>query len=142
MGENFVARATVAIDASTDEVWNALVSPEAIAHYMFGAKVDTDWREGSAIRWTGEWNGKPFEDKGVILEIVPGRRLRYSHFSPRSGLADEPENYHTVTIEVLSQGKQTLVGLSQDNNPTAEAREHSQENWKRMLAGLKEYVER
>ena len=33
------------------------------------------------------------------------------------------------------------VALSQDNNPTDEARRHSEENWKMMLAGLKKAVD-
>jgi hypothetical protein len=35
----------------------------------------------------------------------------------------------------------TRVALSQDNNPTAEAAEHSRANWEKMLSGLKEVVE-
>jgi hypothetical protein len=31
--------------------------------------------------------------------------------------------------------------LSQDNNSTEEAAEHSQANWEKMLAGLKQVVE-
>ena len=48
-----------------------LTSPEAISRFMFGAKVDTDWEEGSPITWTGEYEGKPYQDKGEILEVVP-----------------------------------------------------------------------
>jgi hypothetical protein len=36
----------------------------------------------------------------------------------------------------------TLVSLAQDNNPTKQAREHSENNWSMMLAGLKKFVER
>lgn len=96
---------------------------------------------GSEIRWKGEWEGKAYEDKGVILKIEPERTLQYSHFSPLAGLPDTPENYHTVTIELSGEGDQTRVSLSQDNNPTEEAREHSEKNWGMMLDGLKKYVE-
>jgi hypothetical protein len=40
------------------------------ALYMFGATVTTDWRTGSPITWTGEWNGQPFEDK-VAVTLTP-----------------------------------------------------------------------
>jgi len=46
----------------------------------------------------------------------PERILRYSHFSPLSGVPDRPENYHTVTIELSGDGDQTKVSLAQDNN--------------------------
>ena len=139
--QDFVARASVRIDAPPDQVWDALVDPRAIEEYMFGAKVTTDWREGSPIRWQGEWKGKPYEDKGEVLQIEPRRVLRYSHFSPLSQLPDVPESYHNVTIELSPEGERTLVSLTQDNNPTEEARRHSTENWSTMLRGLKEYVE-
>jgi len=41
-----------------------------------------------------------------------------------------PENYHTVPIELSSDGTQTTVTLLQGNNATEEAREHSQQNGK------------
>jgi uncharacterized protein YndB with AHSA1/START domain len=54
MPTNLIARASITINASRAQVWNALVSPEAIKQYMFGADVITDWREGSPIVWKGE----------------------------------------------------------------------------------------
>jgi uncharacterized protein YndB with AHSA1/START domain len=137
-----IAKAAVTIDAPAAKVWQALVDPDAIKEYMFGTNVTTDWREGSPIVWKGEWQGKSYEDKGVLLEVKPERTLKYSHFSPLSGLPDKRENYHTVTIELSGKGEQTEVSLSQDNNPTEEAREHSEKNWEMMLAGLKKYLER
>jgi uncharacterized protein YndB with AHSA1/START domain len=137
MGKGQVARATVAVDAPADEVWDALVTPETIEKYMFGAKVDSDWKEGSPITWKGEWEGKAYEDKGEIVRIEPGRVLEYTHYSPLSGEPDAPESYHRVKIELAEEGGQTRVSLSQDNNPTAEAREHSEKNWATMLDGLK-----
>jgi hypothetical protein len=47
-----------------------------------------------------------------------------------------------VTIELSVQGKQTKVRLSQDNNPSDEARQHSEKNWQVMLDGLKKFLER
>jgi uncharacterized protein YndB with AHSA1/START domain len=137
----FVARAGITVDAPSAVVWDALVNPDAIKQYMFGTDMVTDWQEGSPITWKGEWEGKPYEDKGVILQLEPGRSIKYSHFSPQAGLADAPENYHTVTIELSAEGAQTRVSLAQDNNPTEEARRHSESNWAMMLAALKKFVE-
>ena len=109
---------------------------------MFGATVDSDWREGSPITWKGEWKGKPYEDKGKIRKIEPRQLLQYSHYSPLSGVPDTPENHHIVTIELSEQGAQTRISLSQDNNPNDEAREQSEKNWKTMLEGLKKLLEK
>ena len=136
-----IAKAETKVNVPVDKVWDALVNPEAIKQYMFGTNVTSDWKEGSPIVWKGEWKGKAYEDKGVILKLQPERMLQYSHFSPLSGQPDKPENYHTVTIELSSAEAKTLVSLSQDNNPTEEARKHSEENWKTMLANLKKFLE-
>jgi uncharacterized protein YndB with AHSA1/START domain len=138
---NLIARSSTIIDAPPGTVWKALVSPEAIREYMFGATVVTDWQEGHSIVWKGEWKGKRYEDRGVLLHVTPDRALQYTHFSPLGGLPDLPENYHTVTIELNPEGQGTLVSLSQDNNTTAEACEESAKNWASMLAGLKRYLE-
>ena len=141
MTENFTAKAEVTISAPVERDWDALVNPETIKRYMFGATVVSDWQVGSPIVWKGEWKGKPFEDKGRILEIEQGRRLRYSHFSPLSGAPDRPENYHTVTIEIDGRDGLVHVDLSQDHNPSEKARDESQRNWTAMLEGLKKAVE-
>jgi uncharacterized protein YndB with AHSA1/START domain len=139
--EGLVAEASATIDADRHEVWRALVDPAAIKEYMFGTTVVSEWREGSAIVWQGEWEGRAYEDRGEILRLEPGRVLQYTHFSPLSGQPDEPGNYHTVTINLVPVGAATRVMLAQDNNPTPEAREHSTRNWNAMLSALKEYVE-
>jgi uncharacterized protein YndB with AHSA1/START domain len=141
MDRDLIARASTSINASRNQVWNALVNPVAIEQYMFGTHVVSDWQEGSPIVLKGEWQGKSYEDKGVILQLKPGRTIQYSHFSPLSGVPDKPENYHTVTIELSTEGNQTRVSLAQDNNATEEARAHSEKNWETMLAALKEYLE-
>ena len=119
---NAVARASVTIAANASAVWTALLSAEATRAYMFGTTVSSDWVKGSPITWKGEWKGRHYEDKGVVLNIEPERELRYSHFSPREGLADKPANYHQVSIELSAAGAQTLVTLAQDGNTTDEAR--------------------
>jgi uncharacterized protein YndB with AHSA1/START domain len=139
--KNLIAKASISISASRERVWQALVNPEAIRQYMFGTHAVSDWQEGSPIVWKGEWQGKPYEDKGVILQFEPGRTLKYSHYSPLAGLPDRPENYHTVTVELSAEDGQTRVSLAQDQNTSEEERTHSEKNWEMMLAALKEFVE-
>jgi len=68
MDKNLIARVSINIDAPSEKVWDALVTPEAIKQYMFGAE-------------------------------------------------------------------------NQDNNPTEEARAHSEKNWRIMLSSLKKFLE-
>src|SRR5881296_1384154 len=88
------AEATVEIDAPRGEVWRSLTDPTRISEYYLGAQVETDWQVGSPITFKGEWNGKSYEDKGVILVFEPERTLAYSHWSPR---AASPTRRRTTT---------------------------------------------
>lgn len=141
MTEDLVATSAITIDAPKSVVWEALTSPAAAKQYMFGADVRSDWKVGSPITWSGEFKGKAFKDKGEVLQADPGRMLQYSHFSSLSGQPDRPENHHVVTIELAQAGDRTAVTLRQNNNATEDARQHSEQNWKTMLEGLKKVVE-
>ena len=141
MQYQYVAKALIFIQAPSVRVWDALVNPVVIRQYMFGTQVVSDWHEGSPIFWQGEWQGKTYEDKGVILKLDPEHILEYSHYSPLTGQPDVPESYHTVTIELFRMETGTSVTLSQDNNATEEDRQHSQQNWTMMLTSLKRVVE-
>jgi uncharacterized protein YndB with AHSA1/START domain len=138
---NLVAKTEIDIAAPAAEVWQALTDPELIAEYFFGSKVETDWQPGSQITWSGEYEGKSYQDKGEVVEVEPDRRLVVTHFSPLSGQPDEPENYHTLTYEIDERGDSSHVSMSQDNNQDEDEVEHSRENWSTMLAGLKKTVE-
>ncbi|MHB8086477.1 MAG: SRPBCC family protein [Dehalococcoidia bacterium] len=142
MSKGLIAKASINISSPISRVWEALTNPEVIKQYMFGTNVVSDWKEGSQILWKGEWQGKVYEDKGVILKLEPHSLIQYSHFSPLSELPDAPENYHIVTIELSGKGPNTLVSLSQDNNSSENQREHSEKNWEMMLVELKRILEK
>ena len=141
MKNDLTAKAAVTIDSSPNDVWKALTDPKKIKQYMFDADVMSDWEIGGPIRWKGLYNGKRYEDKGVIRKFEPHRLLQFTHFSPLSGKADVPENYHNVTIELAGQGEKTRVTVTQDNNDNENARAHSEQNWETVLNGLKSVVE-
>jgi uncharacterized protein YndB with AHSA1/START domain len=142
MPGNLVATSAITIDAPPARVWEVITDPKAVKEFMFGAEVDTDWSAGSPVFWRGEWEGKAYEDKGEILEVEPSRKLVHTHFSPLGGEDDKPENYHTLTWTLEGQGNGTLLTLSQDNNATEEAAEHSKGMWDLLVADVKRIVER
>lgn len=135
------ATARVEIAAPAERVWAALTDPDLMAEYMFGSRVESDWRPGSPITWSGEYDGKPYEDKGTVLEVEPGKRLVVTHFSPLSGQEDVPENYHTVRYDLSGSDGGTTLTLSQDNSGSAEEAEQFSKNWQAMLDGLRGVVE-
>ena len=143
MARGYEAIKSITIQASRDEVWEALTDPEKVKEYMHGAEMSTDWKKGSPIVWKGEWKGRSFEDKGTVLAVEPKKLLSYTHWSPMGGSEDKPENYHTVTYDLAGEDGKTTLTLTQDNNPTQEeADQMAQNNWGPVLEGLKETVER
>jgi len=136
-----VATASIDIEAPASRVWTALTEPDQIAAYMFGSRVETDWEVGHPITWNGEWEGKPYRDKGQVLAYDEPERLSVTHFSPLTGQDDLPESYHTLVYELRENDGVTTVSLSQDNNGSEEEAEHSRANWQMMLDGLKKQVE-
>ena len=136
-----VATARIDIEAPASRVWTALTEPDQIAAYMFGSRVETDWEVGHPITWNGEWEGKPYQDKGQVLAYDEPERLSVTHFSPLTGQDDLPESYHTLVYELRENDGVTTVSLSQDNNGSEEEAEHSRANWQMMLDGLKKQVE-
>ena len=142
MNHAFDVRRTLLISAPIAKVWDALTNPELIRQYMFGSTAVSEWKQGSPIVFRGEWQGKSFEDKGVITAIDPGRLLQYTYFSPLSGMADLPENYHTITIEIAEENGATRLSLTQDNNESEQVRDHSEKGWDTMLGMMKGLVEK
>ena len=109
---------------------------------MVGTEVSTDWQVGSPITWRGEFAGRPYEDRGEVLEFDAPRRLSVTHYSPLTG-EDRPENHHRLvyTLEGSGDGGPTTVTLEQDGNESPEQAEKFSQNWQSMLDALKSTVE-
>src|SRR6267378_5679340 len=99
MPQKLVAKASTTVNAPRARVWKALTDPAAIKQYFFNTTVVSDFKKGSPITWSGVWEGKAYQDKGLILKVESERVLQHTHFSPLSGQPDKPENYQTVTVE-------------------------------------------
>ncbi len=132
---------SVTINAPSTKVWDALTQNDKRKQWFFGVDTKTDWKEGSPLIHTGEFEGKPYKDKGEILEIEPGRMLVHTHWSDMSGLPDKPENYQTVSFMLTEVDGKTTVTVAESNFPNAKAREVSEASWQKALDGLKRLVE-
>src|SRR6478609_4835812 len=133
----YVATAKTEIAAPAERVWEAMTDPAQVAEYMMGSVVESDYQPGSPITWSGEWEGKPYQDKGEVLQAEPGRLLEVTHYSPMTGDEDVPENYHRVRYELSPDGGGTTVQLTQDGCESAKQAEQFSQNWQGMLDGLK-----
>jgi uncharacterized protein YndB with AHSA1/START domain len=142
MKKTYTARQSIRIQAPAARVWQALTRPELVKQYLFGTDLTADWRVGGAITYRGQWEGKPYEDKGAVKMFEPERRLQTTYFSSLSGLEDKPENYNTVTYELSESDGGTTLTVTQDNNASQESAEHSAKNWAMVLEGLKKVLEK
>jgi len=141
MSKTPIATATTKINASASKVWDALTKPEQIKQYLFGTDVTTDWKVGSPIVHTGEYQGKPYVDKGEIVKFQPRKQLVYTHWSEGSGLPDAPENYQTVTYTLAEKGGKTELTVSEVNLPSEQGKEISDQSWPGALNALKKIFE-
>ena len=136
-----VATARTEVQATPERVWEAMTDPAQVAEYMMGSRVESDYQPGSPITWSGEWEGKPYQDKGEVLQVEPNRLLEVTHYSPLTGADDVPENYHTVRYELAEADGVTVVSLTQDGCADADQAEQFSQNWQGMLEGLKKVAE-
>ena len=141
MNHQLVVKKTVEITASLMEVWHALTDRETIKKYFFGTEAISDWEEGSSLVFRGEWEGKAYEDKGTILEAIPGEMLKYDYWSGFSGLEDKPENYSLVTYTLEQMVDGTILNLKQKGFAGEEALAHAEGGWTMVLENLKKLLE-
>jgi uncharacterized protein YndB with AHSA1/START domain len=142
MPKNLIAKSSIIINAPAEKVWQAITDPALIKQYFFGVDTHTDWKVGSSIRHTGEWQGKPFEDKGIVTRFEPNEVLAHTHWSSMSGVPDAAQYYQLVTYTLEQRDGSTQVTLENDNNDNEESRDHSAANWSNVLKGLKDVVEK
>ena len=140
MDKNLKLTTSVDIEAPPSKVWNALTDPKLIKQYFYGSKVTCDWKKGSPIIFTGEWEGKPYVEKGEIVEIDEGKRVMYSYLT--AGLEDNPDNYALITYQLKDKGPNTTLTVIQEGFRNQEAYEHSVGGWNLILEGLKDVVEK
>jgi uncharacterized protein YndB with AHSA1/START domain len=129
------------IHAPVQEVWRALTTPEMIKQWFFGVETETDWTPGSSIVHRGEYQGKPYVDKGTIVRFEPPELLVHTHWSDVSGTPDEPEHYQEVTWALAELEGATELTISERNLPSEEAKDVSEQGWKAALEGLKALLE-
>ncbi|MEO6254452.1 MAG: SRPBCC family protein [Ferruginibacter sp.] len=142
MKSNIKGYVSTNIHAGIDEVWDALTKPEIIKQYFFGTNTETDWKPGHAIKFTGEWQGKTYEDKGTVLDIEKNKLIKYSYWSSISGIEEKPENYAILTYELSGNDGDVTLSVLQENIPDEKMKAHAEENWNKVLQGLKNLLEK
>jgi uncharacterized protein YndB with AHSA1/START domain len=139
----------IAIHATPEQVWDALVNPAKTKVYMFGCETVSDWKVGSELLWRANYEGKDIVFvKGRIVLIDPFKQLVYTVIDPFASYPDIPENYLNVTYKLEQQGEDTILTVRQDGFETAADGEkryqdvsNKGEGWNPILVQIKALIE-
>jgi uncharacterized protein YndB with AHSA1/START domain len=132
---------TINIKAPIKNVWDAITKPELVKQWQYGSDLITDWKVGSNIRFSTEWQGKIFEQWGKILDVQPNRIIKYSLFAPRPDLEDKPENYFVMSYVLTDENKHIKLEIIQEDNRPGAVQENPQGEENPLLAALKTLAE-
>lgn len=141
MDQNLTITTNIEISADKPTIWDALTNPDKIKIYLFGTETLTDWKEGSAVIFQGEYQGRQYRDKGTVIQNRKNETLQYSYWTGFSGLEDVPENYALVTFTLESHGEKTKLTLTQSGFTNEETRQHSLTTWSTILKQIKQMAE-
>ena len=131
----------ISIESSLDQVWNVLVSPDSIKEYLYGTETTSDWKKGSEIWFRGKWEGKDYEDKGIILKFDIQKEFSYTYFSSFFMLPDLPKNYSEIVMKLNEKQGGVFLHISQIGFLSESQQNHSLENWKQILEKIKQLAE-
>ncbi len=147
--KELIVRNSIIVDADASKVWDVLTNPQQTKKYMFGCETVSEWKQGSPLFWNGMLEGKEMVFvKGYILEIVPGRLLKYSVIDPNASYPDIPENYLSVEYRLEKQNGKTVLTVIQDGfEDAAEGRKRFEDSynngkgWNPILTQIKKIAE-
>ena len=137
----FSIEVSTLVQAGLTETWRMLVDPARASELWWGSTVESDFQPGHPIVWKGTWEGKPFEDRGTILQVREPTLLQYSHWTPSMG-PDTEENRNLLTWRLSEEGGGVRVTFQHDNIATREMKDHSEPMWNQLLARMKEILEK
>lgn len=139
---SFTARKSTVINASAEQIWRALTDPETVKKIMWGTEITSDWKVGSPITYKGIWEGRTFEDTGIILEIVPNQILKTTYRSTSYFVISDHAGPATITYHITPEScGQTKISITQDQIISRITAEYSEDSWGVALGTMKKLLE-
>lgn len=136
-----VQHVQVAIKATHQDVWNALVDGDVTPAYYYGFRAEYDLTPGSPYRYTAGGGDVIF---GEVIDVVPGRRLSAT-FNGRwdPAVAELPESKVTFSIEdpKMPFPGITVLSLRHEELTDDVAAAGLEAGWVTILSGLKTLLE-
>lgn len=132
---------TIIIKAPVQKVWDIITKPESVKQWQFGSDLVTDWKIGSDIKFSTEWEGVTYLQWGKVLDVKQNEIVKYSLFAPRPDLEDKPENYFIMSYVLTSINGQTKLEIIQEDNRPGAVQEEPQGEENPILKSLKDFAE-
>jgi uncharacterized protein YndB with AHSA1/START domain len=141
MHYTFVARAEILIHTEINKLWTAITNPYKVKLY-FESDQAAEWKAGSPLTFKGQFQGREYQDKGIITEIIENKAFEYSFWSQFSGKEDRPENYSLIRYELDQTEDRVKLTVTQNNYTTQAGAEQSSQEWAGVLASVKQMMEK
>lgn len=142
LNTNLISSQSITINTNPEKIWETLTNPSLINQYLFGAKTITDWQLGSSILFILNFENNEFIDKGLVIENIQNKSLKYKYWSGFCGLEDQPENYSIVcyTIDKIENNKCKLT-WTQTGFVSEQSRTTSENSLLNILEQIKSITE-
>jgi uncharacterized protein YndB with AHSA1/START domain len=121
------------------KLWDAITKPEFARRYMFGAILDSDWKEGSP--WKMVFEDGSISDDGEILEADRPKRLvlKWHH---RLYPEMKAEGWSRCTFDISEEsGLAKLSVLHEIERDNSKVIEGVSAGWPKILSSLKTFLE-
>lgn len=130
MVNDVIITRSVLLNATPERVWEALTHPGMTKQYLYNTEVSCDWKKGSSLYWKGNYNGKDINEEGKILDVIPGKMIKYSGFDRLvEGDLSRRGDIH-ITHEIIPERGKTKLLTTIDHFEGDETRaEYAAEQW-------------
>ena len=68
--ETLTLNTKITFDEPISKVWKGLTDPALVKQYFFGTNLKSDWKVGSRITFSGEWDGKTYVDGEQFWKLI------------------------------------------------------------------------
>ena len=109
MVNDVIITRSVLLNATPERVWEALTHPGMTRQYYYNCELTCDWREGSTLRWRGKYEGRDIDAEGQVIEVIPGRLIKYTGFDRLTEGDVSRQGDVQVTHEIIPQGNKTKL---------------------------------
>jgi uncharacterized protein YndB with AHSA1/START domain/DNA-binding transcriptional ArsR family regulator len=126
------------IRTTPERLWDAITDPEIRAKYHFGARIESDWFEGSSYRLTHPGAGRALVEGENLVVERPRRLVQTLHalWGPEA----EAAGTSRVTWEIEQVGDSCRLTVTHDQlSPDAPSEVYG--GWPMILSGLKTWLE-